>query len=789
MKKINALVLLLISAFFIFSCKINFNEFDPDKNTDSGLSDIPEGKTLVTVNISLFNSSAKIAGIPDFSSLNIDKYVLTAKAAGQTAQTVDLTSGATAANILLVNDIEWTIIIEGKNASGKTVVKGENTFTPTAAENSTTVTISPYQQTSKDGTPIPGSIKLNIEFPQEDCTLKIDWYIDGAMQATVNADVRASNVTKVFEASSVEPGTHRITLNIFNSNQPSEVIIKVYDLVVYSNMESKLWHDNNTPQEKITLTTDDITPLTLADYAFYVLGTGATSLNGTPAAVAQLVGKKRALKFDTIQEAVNAIEGADPDGKYQSTIYLDGQLMVSAPSGASEIIKIGNGTNKPHIFIKGYNNTVSIFNMTASPSYARIMTIETNATVDVENVTMMAGCISGADGGGIYCKGKLNFSGNIASCVAEYGGGLYCDGGEIDFTGSITGCIGNNTGGAIFVKTGKLTVHDFEIKTNSASNSAGGVYIYNDNSVKVIFENGKFYKNTAARGTGGAITCAAQSGSDNGDYIYNACCKNVQFIENEAKGTLNDYGKGGGIYVYGGRFLALIDCTTENNKGEQVGYGTEKYNGIFNNGTLYLGGTIDIKDGLYLNTTMRISPTVKPAEGKTVIATTYPSAYTEGKEVMRAYSGSLTSDMISYFPLSNPNWEIDTAGRLKPKPVSASGGTIHFENDTLQFSLDKTTIAATPDTVSISLDITDSTGSVNNFIPSSLGTVIENLDIKVFCGGSEVNSGNVSGFKVENGVITIPDTMPDDDYRVTINGKYSSNGQGISANLYFKVQR
>src|SRR5574344_1520146 len=154
MKKINAFVLLIVSTFFIFSCKINFNEFGLNTNTDSGLLNIPEGKTLVTVNFSLFNSFSKIAGIPDFSSLDIDKYVLTAKADGQTTKTVDLTAGATAANILLVNDIEWTIIIEGKNASGKTVVKGENNFTPTAVANSLTVKISPYQQTSKDGTPI-----------------------------------------------------------------------------------------------------------------------------------------------------------------------------------------------------------------------------------------------------------------------------------------------------------------------------------------------------------------------------------------------------------------------------------------------------------------------------------------------------------------------------------------------------------------------------------------------------------------------------------------------------------
>ena len=343
MKKINAFVLLLVSAFFIFSCKINFNEFGLDKNTDSGLLNIPEGKTLVTVNFSLFNSSSKIAGIPDFSSIDIDKYVLTAKADGQTTKTVDLTAGATAANILLVNDIEWTIIIEGKNASGKTVVKGENNFTPTAVANSLTVKISPYQQTSKDGTPVPGSIKLNIEFPQEDCTLKVDWYIDETLQGTVNADVRTENVTKVFEASSVEPGIHRITLKIFNSKLSSEVINKVYDLVVYSNMESKLWHNNSTPQEKITLTTDDIIPVTLEDYAFYVLGDSATNLTGTYESVAQIVGKKRAIKFDTIQEAVNAIEDADPDGKYKSCIYIDGMVMSNAPSGASEIVRIGNG--------------------------------------------------------------------------------------------------------------------------------------------------------------------------------------------------------------------------------------------------------------------------------------------------------------------------------------------------------------------------------------------------------------------------------------------------------------
>lgn len=788
MKKINAFVLLLVSAFFIFSCKINFNEFGLDTNTDSGLLNIPEGKTLVTVNFSLFNSFSKIAGIPDFSSLDIDKYVLTAKADGQTTKTVDLTAGATAANILLVNDIEWTIIIEGKNASGKTVVKGENTFTPTAVNNSLTVKISPYQQTSKDGTPIPGSIKLNIEFPQEDCTLKVDWYIDETLQGTVNADVRTENVTKVFEASSVEPGIHRITLKIVNSKQSSEVINKVYDLVVYSNMESKLWHNNSTPQEKITLTTDDIIPVTLEDYAFYVLGDSATNLTGTYESVAQKVGKKRAIKFDTIQEAVNAIEDADPDGKYKSCIYIDGMVMSNAPSGASEIVRIGNGINTPHIFIKGYNNTAAIFNLDYATENTRIITVNSNANVEIEGVTLMNGNFS-ENGGGIYCKGKLTFSGGITNCSAKYGGGLYCESGDIDFKGEISSCTVNNSGGGIYIKSGTVKVHDFEINQNSASNSAGGVYINGDSSVKAIFEDGKFSKNIAKKGTGGAITCAAPLGSDNGDYIYNACCKNVQFIENKAEGNSTNEGQGGAIFVYAGKYLALIDCSTEGNTAEQIGYGTEKYNGIYNTGIIYFGNTVDIQDGLHVNSAVRLASNVIPADGKNVIATIYPSSYTEGKEVLKAYSGSLTSDMISYFQLSNPNWKIDTNGKLNQLPAASGDGTISFKNDTLQFSLDKTTVASISDTLSISLDITDSSGSIINYIPSTIGTVINNFTIKVFCGGTEVTSDNISGFKIENGVITIPDTMPDDDYTITINGKYISNGQGISANLYFKVQR
>ena len=233
----------------------------------------------------------------------------------------------------------------------------------------------------------------------------------------------------------------------------------------------------------------------------------------------------------------------------------------------------------------------------------------------------------------------------------------------------------------------------------------------------------------------------------------------------------------------------MIDCSTEGNTAEQIGYGTEKYNGIYNTGIIYFGNTVDIQDGLHVNSAVRLASNVIPADGKNVIATIYPSSYTEGKEVLKAYSGSLTSDMISYFQLSNPNWKIDTNGKLIKLPAASGDGTISFENDTLQFSLDKTTVASISDTLSISLDITDSSGSIINYIPSTIGTVIDNFTIKVFCGGTEVTSDNISGFKIENGVITIPDTMPDDDYTITINGKYISNGQGISANLYFTVQR
>lgn len=786
MKKYSALIFSLISIFLVISCNINLNEFENSTSESSGTLNIPEGKSLVTVNFSLFNSTSKVAAIPDFSSLDIEKYVVTAKADGQTTQTQEVTAESTAANIILANGIEWTIIIEGKNLSDKVIVKGEKKFTPTAESNSTTVPISPYQQTSKDGIPIPGSIKLNIEFSQSDSSIRVDWYIDGTLQGTVNADLHSSNVTKVFESSSIEPGTHRITLNIFNSNEPSEVIIKIYDLVVYSNMESKLWHDNGTPEEKITMTSDDIMPVTLADCAFYVLGTGATNLNGTEESVALKVGKKKAFKFATVQDAVDAIVNVDPNGKYLSNIYVDGSISVSPEVGVTSIVKVGNGTNTPHIAITGIGSA-AIRRSSESPNPARIFYVSRGADLTVVDVDISGGKTStdstDCNGGGIYCSGKVTYSGNISDCEATYGGGICTNGSEsnvadVTFEGTIDSCKSSNSGAAIYIDNfSNVSLNDTDILNNISGKSGGGIYVtYAGSGASFLSMNGgSFVANRAEGGNGGGVAIYSRRGSNPYPNCY---VKDVTFDNNYASGS------GGAVNIVSTSYFGMINCITKNNTAGA------NLNGVNVTGDLLLFDECYVEDNITSNGNIRIDSSLKPVAGKTIVSKIAYTPYETGKTVLlKNNSNANFAEQINYFTLSNPNWQIDANGKLKKMPVEESSGQITFENYLLNFSIDKTLVTSSSDTVGVSLTVTDSSGIPHNYTSSDLSTVIDSLSIKVFCDGTEINSSNVSGFNIGNGVITIPASMPDDNYRIAVNGIFSGNGQGISTNMYFKVQR
>lgn len=71
-------------------------------------------------------------------------------------------------------------------------------------------------------------------------------------------------------------------------------------------------------------------------------------------------------------------------------------------------------------------------------------------------------------------------------------------------------------------------------------------------------------------------------------------------------------------------------------------------------------------------------------------------------------------------------------------------------------------------TVTVSVDVY--TNSVHTKTVS--GAALTWATVKLYCGSDEVTSANLPGLSISNGVITIPSSIPADEYRVYIGGTY-----------------
>ena len=212
----------------------------------------------------------------------------------------------------------------------------------------------------------------------------------------------------------------------------------------------------------------------------------------------------------------------------------------------------------------------------------------TNGYIGLENKSNIS---TGGDGGGIYVyQGNLTMTGgdisyNQAKKSGNEGGNagaFYVNGGSVVInSGSISYNTAEVNGGAIYALNGasdSIVLHGGTVCVNSAAQHGGGIYIASGN---VTMDNGIIALNEAQEGFGGGLYL--------GNGSMNVRGNNSAFIGNHS------YDQGGGIHLEEGAFTmtsgTIGGTTVEGNY-------TDSINDLGKGGGLYVGnGTASISGG------------------------------------------------------------------------------------------------------------------------------------------------------------------------------------------------
>lgn len=289
--------------------------------------------------------------------------------------------------------------------------------------------------------------------------------------------------------------------------------------------------------------------------------------------------------------------------------------------------------------------------------------VSPSATLNLYNVAINNNKVSDA-GGAVYNRGKLNIEGcvfaeNTANSVggaiyvqeeakslqisctricentAVNGGAIYQNANDNNITSVITGCfIDGNTastsGGAIYLKTGEISMTGCSLIGNTAAASGGAVYNLSAMSMTdCVVGNSK-----VTDGVGGAIyhyasgktatlTNTVLSGSSAG-YGGGVYVKEGKLSVSGGKITGNTAtsGTGGGIRSFEGGSVTLSGCTVSNNTSADVGGGLYITNGGSTSvdGCTFIGNSANRGGGIYIseNTSMTVSDSTVTGNRATV---------------------------------------------------------------------------------------------------------------------------------------------------------------------------
>lgn len=787
MKTIFKTIFILMISLLFFSCNAIFDNLSDNQNESN--KQIEPGYARVEIIVSDVLSRSVI--IPDFSGYkdNIKTYSVSVAEADNflNSDSYEVSASNPVLSVKVIYGTEYTVLVSGKDENLNQIAAGTLTFTPTETNKNVKVTLSPVTSDSVDGT-----VKIPIEFPLGNCSYNVEIKITNTKTNSVsfthtdtlecNSASQTINIEQTLPSSS-----YKMELYITNSNYLSNTMIFEYDLIVYPQLESKWLLTSSAANEldRISFAKEDLIPVSLGDFVFYVVGTNSQFLGGkTLEEAAATLGFKKAVKFDTVQEAVDAAVALDSAGTVERKIVIDGTVSITTDGTSDSIVTIGDGNNTPNILISGLNSQGIIQRDDVSSGGARIFKISSGAQVKIENLSIKKGSVAG-NGGGIYNAGTLTLkSVYISDCSVSgtgtgYGGGVYCDNNAVlTFKdGSITSCSSTNSGGGYYQNgasgtsgaTGSTTFSNVIVTDNKAtgnSSSGGGIYVCAPGNFSMV--RGEIARNTAGKNGGGVVIYSNQ----------NLCSfKEVTMTGNSASG-----GEGGAILITTGKYCSLYDCPINGNTAST--YGQD----ISTKGTLYLYGSTSVND-CYVMTASSNPAAVKVDSSITGSTSFSLDSYTTGTQILSALSGSLTQDMIDCFSIDNTNYYIDSDGKLA---AISAGGSITIEDCTCLFELDKNKVTSgTATTLNVKATLTKSFSDGSTSTETYESDQLTWATVKLYCGSYEVTQADVSGFGIDKGVVTIPAGMPQEDYLLYVSGTYTfSNGsqKGFSGYLPFTVE-
>ncbi len=278
--------------------------------------------------------------------------------------------------------------------------------------------------------------------------------------------------------------------------------------------------------------------------------------------------------YSTIQAAINASSNDDTiivrsdsvhGGPYVENIdFLGKAITVQSESGAASTTINGNSAGSVVTFDSGEGVGSVLDGFTITNGYATngggIYCSGTSPTL--KNLIIDTNVSASGRGGGLYCNGGDLSLDNVqfTSNTARWGGGTYHEAGDLDvdqcgFSDNVA--TGNSSrGGAIYLKTGTLTVSDSQLFGNQARADGGAIYC---TAASLIVTDCSVYENTCQTDHGGGICNETSSGKDT-ILTRNVICDNSI--------SSSDYG--GGIYLFW-----IGDVTLVNNLvyGNSAGYG------------------------------------------------------------------------------------------------------------------------------------------------------------------------------------------------------------------------
>lgn len=330
-------------------------------------------------------------------------------------------------------------------------------------------------------------------------------------------------------------------------------------------------------------------------------------------------------------------------------VQSKGVLRIVGPSGSgNEIVFDANGS-------------------TGSKIRAPILCVRSGGTAELKNVLI---------------KESILDTGNYG----EYnnGAGIYVDGGtlrleNVTFHNCETNSSQNGKGGAIYIKSGTVTIKDCKFGQNVAEQDlwgtqGGAIYM---NSGNLTMEGGSAVNCHALNGTSPAGAFAYINGGTfnaNGITVGHASANTTGTNGTNAVASVN----GGAFYVTNGGALKLTDCTIQNCEATTSG------GGIYSNGgKINITGKTAIKGnvathrggGMYLeNSTGTASTTDNPV---TITGTAAVNVAISGNKATNDRGGGIccfTSNLtISYATISK-----NTALRAGGSGTEGLGGGIYY---------------------------------------------------------------------------------------------------------------